>query len=229
MTTDRDERIRQLAHQIWEREGHPHGRDAEHWRMAVAVYEAQMAGSRVDDAGQPIEVGHQASREQTMPRPAAAPKARRERKVQADIIPPPAEAPPTSKRKRRTKAEMAAAAAGVAGAAAAVAATVAVTKRRRGTKAETTDAAPTPAANVALRRPRKSKRETVLSGAEPASVAMASEAGNGAVPDPSADGPANIVTGLVPDPGAEPPSDATSDLSPERGPEADPSGERVAD
>jgi 23S rRNA pseudouridine2605 synthase len=197
--------------------------------MATEAYEVELAGFHLDDAGQPIEVGHQASQEWTMKRPAAAPKAGRGRKVQADIVLSEAETSPTTKRKRRTKAEMAAAAAGVAGAAAAVAATVAVTKRRRGTKAETTDAAPTPAANVALRRPRKSKRGTVLPRAEPASFALASEAANGAVPDPSADGPADVVTGLVPDPGAEPPSGATSELSPERGPEADPSGERVAD
>ncbi len=57
MTTDREERIRQLAHAIWEREGHPHGRDAEHWRMATEAYEAEMAGPRYDDAGQPISVG----------------------------------------------------------------------------------------------------------------------------------------------------------------------------
>ena len=35
MPPDRDERIRQRAYEIWEREGRPHGRDEEHWRMAV--------------------------------------------------------------------------------------------------------------------------------------------------------------------------------------------------
>jgi Protein of unknown function (DUF2934) len=35
MSVDRDERIRQRAYEIWEREGRPHGRDEEHWRMAV--------------------------------------------------------------------------------------------------------------------------------------------------------------------------------------------------
>jgi hypothetical protein len=32
---DRDERIRQRAYEIWDREGRPHGRDQEHWLMAV--------------------------------------------------------------------------------------------------------------------------------------------------------------------------------------------------
>jgi hypothetical protein len=35
MPPDRDERIRQRAYEIWEREGRPHGRDEEHWRMAL--------------------------------------------------------------------------------------------------------------------------------------------------------------------------------------------------
>ncbi len=35
MPLDHDERIRQRAYEIWEREGRPHGRDEEHWRMAV--------------------------------------------------------------------------------------------------------------------------------------------------------------------------------------------------
>jgi Protein of unknown function (DUF2934) len=35
MPLDRDERIRQRAYEIWEREGRPHGREEEHWRLAV--------------------------------------------------------------------------------------------------------------------------------------------------------------------------------------------------
>jgi hypothetical protein len=35
MPPDRDERIRQRAYEIWEREGRPHGREEEHWRMAL--------------------------------------------------------------------------------------------------------------------------------------------------------------------------------------------------
>ena len=34
METDREEKIRERAHLIWEREGRPEGRDAEHWAQA---------------------------------------------------------------------------------------------------------------------------------------------------------------------------------------------------
>lgn len=32
---DREERIRRRAHEIWEREGRPEGREREHWDQAV--------------------------------------------------------------------------------------------------------------------------------------------------------------------------------------------------
>lgn len=31
---DLNDRIRQRAYELWEREGRPHGRDSEHWKMA---------------------------------------------------------------------------------------------------------------------------------------------------------------------------------------------------
>ena len=34
MTTEREEKIRQRAHQIWEREGRPHGHHEQHWEQA---------------------------------------------------------------------------------------------------------------------------------------------------------------------------------------------------
>ncbi len=43
MTNERRERIRERAHEIWEREGRPEGRDVEHWQMAVAEIEAEAA------------------------------------------------------------------------------------------------------------------------------------------------------------------------------------------
>jgi hypothetical protein len=219
MATDREERIRQLAHEIWEREGPPHGRDAEHWRLATEAYEAERASSRLDDAGVPIEAAH-----------SAEPSARRGRTSQGRTASPAPETVSVPKRKRRTKAEMAAAAAGVAGAAAAVAATMAVTKRRRGTKAQTTDeASPTPAADVALRRPRGSKSGTSLSGTEPEPVAVISKAATGVMPDPSANGLSDVAPGAVPDPGAERPSDAALKTVPENASDEDPSRDRTAD
>jgi len=35
MVSDRDEKIRQRAHQIWEREGWPEGKHDEHWAQAA--------------------------------------------------------------------------------------------------------------------------------------------------------------------------------------------------
>jgi hypothetical protein len=32
---DREERIRERAHRIWEQEGQPHGRDRDHWQRAM--------------------------------------------------------------------------------------------------------------------------------------------------------------------------------------------------
>src|SRR3712207_6051889 len=46
---DREERIRQLAHLIWEREGRPEGREAEHWRLAEQAYDTE---ARATAAGQ---------------------------------------------------------------------------------------------------------------------------------------------------------------------------------
>ena len=44
MADDREERIRLKAHEIWEQEGKPQGRDAVHWDMAselIAIEENQ--------------------------------------------------------------------------------------------------------------------------------------------------------------------------------------------
>ncbi|AZE94533.1 hypothetical protein C4J95_2516 [Pseudomonas orientalis] len=39
--SNEDKRIRELAHQIWESEGKPHGEDARHWEMARKLAEAE--------------------------------------------------------------------------------------------------------------------------------------------------------------------------------------------
>jgi len=38
-----DERIRQLAYEIWHSEGRPHGQDQRHWEMAAKLVEAETA------------------------------------------------------------------------------------------------------------------------------------------------------------------------------------------
>lgn len=45
MTADRDDRIRQRAHELWEAEGRPEGRHAEHWEQARSEMD--------EDASQP--------------------------------------------------------------------------------------------------------------------------------------------------------------------------------
>jgi hypothetical protein len=42
---DRDEHIRRRAHEIWESEGRPHGREAEHWRQAESEVDADLPGA----------------------------------------------------------------------------------------------------------------------------------------------------------------------------------------
>lgn len=43
-TGDIQDRINRRAHEIWEREGHPHGRHDEHWAQAEAEIRAEDAG-----------------------------------------------------------------------------------------------------------------------------------------------------------------------------------------
>lgn len=43
MTEARTRRIQERAHSIWEREGHPHGRDAQHWSQAEREIDAEDA------------------------------------------------------------------------------------------------------------------------------------------------------------------------------------------
>lgn len=41
MTADFESRVRQRAHEIWERDGRPQGRDREHWAQAEAELRAE--------------------------------------------------------------------------------------------------------------------------------------------------------------------------------------------
>ena len=47
---DRENRIRRRAHEIWEREGRPHGRDAEHWRQAEREIDGEASAGATDAA-----------------------------------------------------------------------------------------------------------------------------------------------------------------------------------
>lgn len=49
--TDREERIRQLAHRIWESEGRPAGQAQRHWRMAEKLVDAEPTAPAQPAAG----------------------------------------------------------------------------------------------------------------------------------------------------------------------------------
>jgi hypothetical protein len=46
MATDRQERIRHRAHEIWERQGRPHGSDQQHWDEATREIDAEDAATK---------------------------------------------------------------------------------------------------------------------------------------------------------------------------------------
>jgi outer membrane biosynthesis protein TonB len=48
MSPEQEDRIKQRAYEIWEREGHPHGRGDVHWSMAIQEIRAE--DGWVDDA-----------------------------------------------------------------------------------------------------------------------------------------------------------------------------------
>ena len=47
MDSANDDRIREQAYWLWEKEGSPHGRDLEFWERARAMVEAQSADAHV--------------------------------------------------------------------------------------------------------------------------------------------------------------------------------------
>ena len=244
MPTDREERIRQLAHDIWEREGHPHGRDAEHWRMATEAYEAEVARIRLDDSDAPIEEELGAARELTMDSPAVA-------SSDGAVANEPVASQPVATRKRRTKAEMEAARAAEtaplprrgrkprAETAPLVSEPEPTTKRKRRTAAEMAAAAvgvagtaAAVAATVAATKRRRGAKAGAASEAAPdpaANVALRRPhtARSGATlteVEPVAAGMAgNATRGAVPDPSANGPLDETISAVP------DPSAEPPSD
>lgn len=62
MTEERTRRIQERAHSIWEREGHPHGRDAQHWSQAEHEIDAE------DAAGASSPIAMSTGRRQPKPR-----------------------------------------------------------------------------------------------------------------------------------------------------------------
>ncbi len=75
----REERIRERAYQIWEREGKPHGREAEHWRQAASEIEAEAEASAGDcepPASDPVRTVAPTRRSRAVPRREPAEKRR---------------------------------------------------------------------------------------------------------------------------------------------------------
>ncbi|GLS32500.1 Protein of unknown function [Mesorhizobium albiziae] len=50
MSEDREERVRQRAHEIWEREGRPHGHEKKHWEQASTEVDAEQDSKSADAA-----------------------------------------------------------------------------------------------------------------------------------------------------------------------------------
>ncbi|RWM68016.1 MULTISPECIES: DUF2934 domain-containing protein [Mesorhizobium] len=49
MTDDRQERIRQRAHAIWEQAGRPHGAHQQHWDQATAEIDGEESRPKAKD------------------------------------------------------------------------------------------------------------------------------------------------------------------------------------
>ncbi len=56
MDADKEARIRQRAYEIWQRQGQPQGREAEHWRQAEAEIMAE-AGAAVEQGADVAPAG----------------------------------------------------------------------------------------------------------------------------------------------------------------------------
>ncbi len=46
MATDRHDRIRHRAHEIWEKQGRPHGADQQHWDQATREIDAEDSAAK---------------------------------------------------------------------------------------------------------------------------------------------------------------------------------------
>lgn len=66
MDSDKEARIRQRAYEIWQREGQPQGRDAEHWQQAEAEIMAE-SGASADSAADRAAAGSKPQQEPPVP------------------------------------------------------------------------------------------------------------------------------------------------------------------
>ena len=92
MDQDHQERIRQRAHEIWESEGRPQGRDADHWSRAEEELKNQMGND------QPAQETEPQLAQTAKPARARATRATKTAKASAT------DEPAKPKRTRKTKA-----------------------------------------------------------------------------------------------------------------------------
>jgi hypothetical protein len=82
MTDDRQHRIRQRAHAIWESHGRPHGADRDHWDQATREIDAEDASAsrkpaRAAATAKPkVAAKTPAAKKPAAKKPAAKPKAK---------------------------------------------------------------------------------------------------------------------------------------------------------
>ena len=53
--SDREHRVREIAHRLWEEEGRPSDQEKRHWATAERMFDAQDTGVAGSDAKQPRE------------------------------------------------------------------------------------------------------------------------------------------------------------------------------
>jgi len=58
----KEDKIRERAHAIWERDGRPSGRDREHWEQAAREIEAETAGGKPAATTKPARIGTKATK-----------------------------------------------------------------------------------------------------------------------------------------------------------------------
>lgn len=95
-TDDIQERIRRRAHELWESEGHPHGRDADHWAQA----EAEIRGAGALEPTEKVA----GSRKKTGTSKAAGKSTRAAAESLSEVANAPAEAQPDTAAPPKAKA-----------------------------------------------------------------------------------------------------------------------------
>jgi len=76
MSDDRQHRIRQRAHAIWESHGRPHGHDRDHWDLATQEIDAEDAKAKKPARAAAVAKPKAAAKAPATKKPAAKAKAK---------------------------------------------------------------------------------------------------------------------------------------------------------